>query len=115
MNIFPEFHPLTYTFLSSLKGSVENGIEDSLVGYQVNSSQFIGHLNKAPVNLQSLPLLLVLVGDRQHKCWLFCIPIYKRLEYGRKENYIELKNSEMRQIVVGRKSPKKYTKKISPQ
>ena len=58
---------------------------------------------------------MVLVGDRQHKCWLFYIPIYKRLEYGRKENYIELKNSEMRQIVVGRKPQNKYTKKISPQ
>ena len=72
-------------------------------------------MNKAPINIQSLPLLLLLVGDGQHKCQLLCVPIYKRLEYGRKENYIELKNSEMRQIVVGRKSPKKYTKKISPQ
>ena len=84
-------------------------------GTNLQSTQFIGHLNKVPINIQSLPLLLVLVDDRQNKCQLFCVPIHMRQEYGRKENHIELKNSEMRQIVVGRKPPKKYTKKISPQ
>ena len=49
-------------------------------GTNLLSSQFSGHLNKVPVKIQSLSLLMGLVGDRQHEYWLFqfhfdeCVP-----------------------------------------
>ena len=59
MNIFPEFQYPHLYFSLFIEQIGENGIEDGLLGYNLPSSQFIIHLNRMPMKIQFLPLLLV--------------------------------------------------------
>ena len=51
-------------------------MQDSLLGYKPADSQIAGHLNKAPIKIQSLSLLIGSGSDRQYEHRFFWFQKY---------------------------------------
>ena len=69
--------PLTYTFLLLIKSvNLKWNLRRSVRVCNPLSSQIASHLNKVPIKIESLSLLIGSGSDKQHECRLFWFHIH---------------------------------------